>query len=253
VSTKFTDIRDRVYQKLNDSDYGLDPASPSVASLAQVGHTINEVLREIVLTAERLGYYPLAKKGAASLSVVAGMDTYDIYTTWPDYRARLTLVRTDTSKPVPMYWPEGGDYQAKQWLAMTGYLFGMDLTWPGHRARAHDLVLMGRDIVFVIEPTQAMTLAAYYLPTIPQFANVTESAPAVETLADLELECLEDHTQVLVKMIVNDIRPDLEEAVTQAMLVSQLRSSEAFVRAMRDARGGPVRWRWKSRWLSQNV
>lgn len=249
MSTSFTDIRDRVYEKLNDTDYTLSAASPSVASLGLVGHAINDAIREIVMALERMGYYGLAKLDDAELSVVAGTDTYDIYDTWPDYRARLSLIRTDTSKPVPMYWPEGGDYAAREWLASVGYLFGMDLTWPNTRARAHDLLLLGRNIRFVVAPVEAMTLQAYYLPSVPQFSNVTESAPDAETLANLELEFLEDHVQVIVKTTVNDIRPDVDEAVTQQMLVSQLRSSETMIRAAQSARGGPTRWRWKSRWI----
>lgn len=251
MSAKFTEIRDRVYDKLGDSDYFVDPAGPSVATLRQVGHTINDVIREVVLLIERLGYYPLAKKGSGSLSVVAGTDTYDIYDTWADYRSRLTLIRTDTKSPVPMYWPEAGDYQAKEWLAIGGYLFGMDLDWISTRARAHDLVLLGPNIVFVLTPTKAMTLNSYYLPVIPQFANVHLAAPADETLVDLGLNFLEDHIALIVKMVVNDIRPDLDEGVPQAALVSQLRSSEILVRSAKEARGGPRTWRWKSPWLRQ--
>jgi hypothetical protein len=249
VSTEYIDIRKKVYDILNDSDYHTDAASPSTATLRQSGHTINEQIKQLVMHAERLGNFALAKKGASSLSVVAGTSEYDLYTTWSDYRARLTLVRSDTSKPVPIYWPECGDYQAREWLRTAGYLFGMDLTWLSSRARAHDVLRQGRKIVFVLEPTVSMTIDAYYLPTIPQFANVAQSAPASETLADLGLEFLEAHWELIARLAANAIRPEIDEAVTQDMLLPQVRGSEAFTRAMKLARGGPRVRRFRSRWL----
>lgn len=220
-------LRDLIYAELNDEQWFISadpgPAVPSVATLRQVDQKINQTIAWMLRAWEQLGVY--THLTTDTISVLVGTREYALP---DDFRAGLSLVRTDVDPPQPMYWAEAGDYRAREWRSLIGWPF--DWAWD-MIGDSRDLYWRGREIGFIRTPVETMTLTAYYAPTMPAFTEIGEDEPTEDLTADLELPAFEDFTDLIALRVRNALLPVIGKQVDAGMADELSAATGSFIAA----------------------
>lgn len=186
-----TDLRGEVYDRLGDK-------KDNIVDSGIIDVQVNEALAMLVVEAEQLGF-PIITS-TATIEVDADTETIDLDAHLqdsdgdPNYRANLFITRTDTTYPVPVYWPGGGDHRVRELYrnVLTGN-FNFPLTdgagtiipndAPGTLVGPFMYKLDDRTIGYIKPPGSAQTLTAYYTPVVP----ILSTEPVRDTLDKINL------------------------------------------------------------------
>ena len=157
ASTTLTLLRTEVYSRLGDT-------AENVVSSGVVDRQINEALSLLVRESESVGRPILNSK--ATITAAKDVEEIDL-DAWlkdaggtPNFRGRLFVQRTDTTTPVPVFWPMQGSYRFKDvWDCCQWYGIRRDnLSIPASMA----MYKRGdRTIGYHTPPTTEQTLTAY--------------------------------------------------------------------------------------------
>jgi|GEM_PF-5004388 len=176
-----TELTDDVYRALGDSGHTASVRNPTIpvgdtvaARDATVHKAINDAIKDHVVKAESLGYFPINDTG--TIAVVSGTREYDLdanlqdASSNPNFRSDLVIFRTDTTNPVAMLWPQRGDYRAREFLKNLFSDPRVDIPPITHPVR-NSLYLRDSFVGFVSTPTTTMTLTCYYSPMIERLST----------------------------------------------------------------------------------
>lgn len=265
-AVNITDLRDRVYRRLGDREWFTSSgANPTAASTDAVDEELNASILEHVRIAERFGYKPL--NDSATIPIVSGTREYDLEdgtdglvdaSGVPNFRGDLVVFRTDTDKPIPVRWAEGGDWRVRESYRGAPRFFSYPdeqvNEYPGVNNDLYNiggsrgnLVLYrrGKWLGFVKEPTETMTLTCYYTPSI---TTLTDDA-ATDTLEEIGLPYLQDWADLLALYAAIQLHTDMNSPTGIRLERRYARLLEEYTLAaqrMRHVVTMPSRHRWVS-------